>query len=117
MEPGLNIQGKLVTGEAIGDLGGLTIAYRAYLKSLEGKPRQQVDGFSPEQRFFLGFAQIWGENMAMEEQRRRALVDPHAQGPFRVNGTVANMPEFQKAWNCAPIAKMVREQAKRCAIW
>jgi len=117
VEPGLNIQGKLVTGEAIGDLGGLTIAYRAYQRSLQGKPRQQVDGFSPEQRFFLGFAQIWGENMAIEEQRRRALADPHAQGPFRVDGTVANMPEFQKAWNCADGTKMVREAGKRCSIW
>ncbi len=117
VEPGLNIQGKLVTGEAIGDLGGLTLAYRAYEKSQQGKPRKIVDGFTPERRFFLGFAQVWGENMAIEEQRRRALVDPHAQGPFRVNGTVVNMPEFQRAWNCAEGSRMVREAGKRCSIW
>ena len=117
VEPGLNIQGKLVTGEAIGDLGGLTLAYRAYQKSLEGKARTTIDGFTPEQRFFLGFAQIWGENMAIEEQRRRALADPHAQGPFRVNGTVANMPEFARAWNCEAGTKMVRAEGERCEIW
>jgi putative endopeptidase len=115
--PGININGKLVTGEATADLGGATLALRAYEKSLQGKPRQNIDGFTPEQRFFLGFAQVWGENMAAQEQTRRALTDPHAQGPFRVNGTVQNMPEFQKAWNCSEGAKMVREAGKRCAIW
>jgi len=115
--PGININGKLVTGEATADLGGATLALRAYEKSLQGKPRQNIDGFTPEQRFFLGFAQVWGENMAAQEQTRRALTDPHAQGPFRVNGTVQNMPEFQKAWNCSEGSKMVREASKRCAIW
>ena len=117
VEPGINTQGKLVTGEAIADLGGATIALRAYEKSLQGKDHKTIDGFTPEQRFFLGFAQVWGENMAPEEARRRALTDPHAQGPFRVNGTVQNMPEFQKAFNCAENSPMVREAAKRCGIW
>src|SRR5205814_130771 len=77
--PNLNIKGKLVTGEAIADLGGATLALAAYEKSLEGKPRRTIDGFTPEQRFFLGFAQVWAENMAMEEQTRRALtlIEPH----------------------------------------
>jgi len=115
--PGININGKLVNGESVADLGGATIALRAYEKSLEGKQRQTIDGFTPEQRFFLGFAQVWGENMSPQEATRRALTDPHAQGPFRVNGTVQNMPEFWKAYNCADGDKMVREAAKRCAIW
>jgi putative endopeptidase len=115
--PGINIQGKLVTGEATADLGGATLALRAYQKSLEGKQRNVVDGFTPEQRFFLGFAQVWGENMAAQEATRRALTDPHAQGPFRVNGTVQNMPAFQKAFGCNESQKMVRESSKRCAIW
>jgi putative endopeptidase len=114
---GINTKGKLVNGEAVADLGGATIALRAYEKSLEGKPRQTIDGFTPEQRFFLGFAQVWGENMSPQEATRRALTDPHAQGPFRVNGTVQNMPEFWKAYNCTDNDKMVREAAKRCAIW
>ena len=117
VEPGLNIQGKLVTGEAIGDLGGLTIAYRAFQRAQQGKPRTIIDGFTPEQRFFLGFAQVWGENMSTEEARQRALTDVHAQGPFRVNGTVANMPEFWQAFKCSDSAPMVRASAKRCDIW
>ena len=115
--PSININGSLVSGEAIADLGGATIALAAYEKSLQGKPRQTIDGFTPEQRFFLGFAQVWGENMAAAEQTRRALTDPHAQGPFRVNGTVSNMPAFRKAFGCTETSKMVREEAKRCAIW
>src|SRR3989441_1243179 len=85
--PSININGKLVTGEATADLGGATLALRAYEKSLQGKSRQTIDGFTPEQRFFLGFAQVWGENMAGQEATRRALTDPHARGPCRVNGT------------------------------
>jgi putative endopeptidase len=113
----LNLNGELVTGEAIADLGGLTLALHAYRKSLENNPRVTLDGYSPEQRFFLGFAQVWGQNMADEEARRRALTDPHAPGPARVNLTVSNMPEFQDAWNCAAGSKMVRAEGERCRIW
>ena len=117
VEENLKLQGNLVTGEAIADLGGATLALRAYQKSLAGKERVTVDGFSPEQRFFLGFAQVWGQNMSPEEGRRRALTDPHAPGPARVNLTVQNMPEFQDAWNCPAGKKMTREAAQRCEIW
>ena len=115
--PGINIKGDLVTGEEVADLGGATLALRAYEKSLEGKPRQTIDGFTPEQRFFLGFAQVWGENYAPQAATRAALTDPHAQGRFRVNGTVQNMPEFARAFHCAEGSKMVRDASKRCAIW
>ena len=117
VEEGLNLQGDLVTGEAIADLGGATIALRAYQKSLEGKERATLDGYSPEQRFFLGFAQVWAQNMAAEEGRRRALTDPHAPGPARINLTVSNMPEFADAWNCPATAKMARSEKERCDIW
>ncbi len=117
VEEKLNLIGNLVTGEAIADLGGATLALRAYRKSLEGKDRVVLDGFTPEQRFFLGFAQVWGQNMAPEEARRRALTDPHAPGPARVNLTVSNMPEFADAWNCPASAKMVRAEGDRCGIW
>jgi putative endopeptidase len=117
VEEGINLQGELVTGEAIADLGGATLALRAYQKSLEGQPRQTIDGFSPEQRFFLGFAQVWAQNMSAEEARRRALTDPHAPGPARVNLTMRNMPEFADAWNCPAATKMVRSEAERCTIW
>lgn len=117
VEDALNLNGELVTGEAIADLGGVTLAYRAYQKSLEGKDRHVVDGFSPEQRFFLGFAQVWGQNMATAEARRRALTDPHAPGPARVNLTVSNMPQFADAWSCPEDSKLVRDAAERCDIW
>jgi putative endopeptidase len=117
VEENLNLIGNLVTGEAIADLGGATLALRAYRKSLETNPRAVVDGYTPEQRFFLGFAQVWGQNMATEEARRRALTDPHAPGPARVNLTVSNMPEFADAWNCPASAKMVRAAGERCDIW
>lgn len=117
VEEGLNLNGELVTGEAIADLGGVTLAYRAYQKSLEGKPRRTLDGFTPEQRFFLGFAQVWGQNMAPEEARRRALTDPHAPGPARVNLTVSNMPEFADAWNCPVDTRLARTEGERCGIW
>ena len=117
VEENLNLLGNLVTGEAIADLGGATLAYRAYMKSLALQPRLTLDGYTPEQRFFLGFAQVWGQNMAAEEARRRALTDPHAPGPARVNLTVSNMPEFADAWNCPRSTKMVRSEAERCGIW
>jgi putative endopeptidase len=117
VDENLNLNGELVTGEAIADLGGATLALRAYQKSLVGKPRLVLDGYTPEQRFFLGFAQVWGQNMAQEEARRRALTDPHAPGPARVNLTVSNMPEFKDAWNCTSSAKMVRTDGERCRIW
>jgi putative endopeptidase len=117
VEPGLNQQGKLVLGEAIADLGGTTIAYAAYEKSLEGKPRETLDGFTPEQRFFLGFAQVWGQAIRPEEARRRTFTDPHPLGEFRINGTVANMPEFARAFHCSDGAKMVRPESQRCRIW
>ena len=117
VEDNLNLQGNLVTGEAIADLGGATLALRAYRRSLQGKPREVLDGYTPEQRFFLGFAQVWGQNMAAEEGRRRALTDPHAPGPARVNLTVSNMPEFADSWNCLVGMKMVRSKEERCGVW
>ena len=117
VEPGLNQQGKLVMGEAIADLGGTTIAYAAYEKSLEGKARETIDGFTPEQRFFLGFAQVWGQAIRPEEARRRTFTDPHPLGEFRINGTVANMTEFAQAFHCSEGSKMVRPESQRCRIW
>lgn len=117
VEEGLNLQGELVTGEAIADLGGATIALRAYQKSLQGKDRVILDGYTPEQRFFLGFAQVWAQNMSSEEGRRRALTDPHAPGPARINLTVSNMPEFADAWNCPAGRPMVVAEGERCDIW
>ena len=117
-EPGLHLQGKLVSGESIADLGGLYVAYDAYLKSLEGKPRPaDIDGFSPEQRFFLGWAQVWAEKATAEVARLQAQSDPHPLSNFRVNGPLSNMPKFAEAFQCKVGDAMVRETSKRCQIW
>jgi putative endopeptidase len=112
----LHENGKLVLGESIADLGGLTIAYAAYEKSLEGKPRPpEKDGFTAEQRFFLGWAQIWGANERLEYARLLANTNPHPLPRFRGNGPLSNMAEFAKAFGCKKGDAMVRESA--CKIW
>jgi putative endopeptidase len=116
VEPGLFQKGELVVGESVADLGGLTVAFAAYQKSLEGKPRpKDIDGFTPEQRFFLGWAQVWAQNIRPEAARLRNATDPHPLGRFRVNGPLSNMPAFAKAFGCKPGDAMVR--AERCQIW
>lgn len=117
-EPGLHLQGKLVSGESIADLGGLYVAYDAYLKSLEGKPHPaDIDGFSAEQRFFLGWAQVWAEKNTPEWLRFQTQSDPHPLSRYRVNGPLSNMPKFAEAFQCKAGDAMVREPAKRCQIW
>ena len=118
VEPGLNQNGKLVVGESVADLGGLTVAYAAYRKSLEGKPRPKtVAGFTPEQRFFLGWAQVWSQNIRPEAARQRVATDSHPLGRFRVNGPLSNMPAFAEAFQCKVGDAMVRPPDKRCQIW
>jgi putative endopeptidase len=115
-EDGTKMNGKLVTGEAIADLGGIKLAWKAFKKSLEGKPRPaDIDGFTAEQRFFLGFAQVWAENTRPEAERLQVTTDPHPLPRYRVNGTVTNLPEFYEVFGCADGAAMVRKD--RCEIW
>ncbi|HEV8658331.1 MAG TPA: M13 family metallopeptidase [Thermoanaerobaculia bacterium] len=114
---GEHMTGDLVLGESIADLGGLQIAYAAYQKSQEGKPRKIVDGFTPEQRFFLGWAQVWAENMRKEAERLQITTDPHPLARFRVNGPLSNMPEFAAAFGCKTADPMVRGDDKRCNVW
>jgi putative endopeptidase len=114
----LHINGKLTLGENIADLGGLKIAYLAFQKSLEGKPRPQpIDGFTPEQRFFLAFAQNWRRNTRPETLRLMLLSDPHSPPRFRVNGPVSNMPEFFEAFGCKPGDPSVRAENIQVKIW
>jgi putative endopeptidase len=113
-----HVNGKLTLGENIADLGGITIAYYAYQKSLEGKPRPPaVDGFTPEQRLFLGFAQAWRRKFRPETMRLRAQTDPHSPSRWRVNGPLSNMPEFAKAWGCKLGDPMLRGDDVRAEIW
>ena len=116
-EPGLHLQGKLVVGESVADLGGLTLAYKAFQKAQAGKPGKPIDGFTPEQRFFLGWAQVWASTIRPEEARRRVITDPHPLSRFRVNGPLSNMPAFAEAFQCKAGDAMVRPPEKRCQIW
>jgi len=118
VEKGLNEKGKLVQGESIADLGGLVIAYAAFENSMKGKPRPaNIDGFTPEQRFFLAYARGWAVNMRPELARLIALQDPHPLNKFRVNGPLSNLPQFAAAFQCKEGDPMVRPQKDRCAIW
>ncbi|MEA2172656.1 MAG: putative endopeptidase [Blastocatellia bacterium] len=118
VEKGLHENGKLVVGESIADLGGLVIAYAAFQKSMEGKPRPpDIDGFTPEQRFFLGYAYSWATNVRPEFARLMVETNPHPLPKFRVNGPVSNMPAFAQAFQCKAGDAMVREEKERCQIW
>jgi endothelin-converting enzyme/putative endopeptidase len=117
IEPGVHHNGKLVLGESIGDLGGAKIAFMAYQKSLEGKPRPpDIDGFTPEQQFFIAWGQFRGDEIRIEQQRVMVQADPHPMAKYRVNGPLSNLPEFQKAFQCKADAAMVRGD-KRCEVW
>ena len=109
------LNGKLTLGENIGDNGGVRVAYMALMNTLAGQERKTVDGFTPEQRFFLGFAQVWCQNVTDAESLQRIVTDSHSSGKFRTNGTLSNMEEFQKAFSCKPGSAMVPE--KRCRVW
>jgi putative endopeptidase len=112
------VNGKLTLGENIADLGGLTIAYAAFEKTLAGKPRPaRIDGLTPEQRFFLSWAQVWRETMRPERQRLLVNTNSHAPSMWRVNGPLSNMPEFAKAFGCHPGDPMVRPDSVRAQIW
>lgn len=118
VEKGLNMNGKLVQGESIADLGGLVIAYAAFQQSMKGKPRPaNIDGFTPEQRFFLGYARGWAVNMRPEIARQLARQDPHPLNKFRVNGPLSNLPQFAAAFGCKAGDPMVRPEQDRCVIW
>lgn len=114
---GLRHNGKLVVGEALGDLGGLTLAYRAYKRSLKGKEGPVLDGFTADQRFFLAFARTWATVDRPEAMRLRLNTDPHPLPRFRAIGTLQNMPEFHKAFGCKPGDPMVRPPEKQCKLW
>ncbi len=111
----VHLNGKLTLGENTADNGGLRIALMALEDTLKGSTPPLRDGFTPEQRLFLGWGQIWCENITEQGARLQAQTDPHSPGHYRVNGVVSNMPEFQKAFNCAPKAPMVRANA--CRVW
>ena len=111
------VNGRLTQGENIADLGGLTVGYAALQKALAGKPHTKIDGFTPEQRFFLAWAQIWRGLSRPEAELQNLKTNPHAPGKWRVDGPLANMPEFKAAWGCKDGDDMVRAANLRARIW
>lgn len=113
----VHVRGKLTLGENTADNGGVRIALMALANTLarNGKPPEKIDGFSSEQRLFLGWGQVWCQNMTPQMSRLLALNNEHSPGKYRVNGVLSNMPEFQKAWGCKPGQPMVRQNA--CHVW
>ena len=112
----MKLNGQLTLGENAADNGGLHLAYVALMNDLATHtlPKTQ-DGFTQQQLFFIGYAQIWCQNTTDAEARRRAIIDPHSPGEFRVNGVLQNLPEFQSAFACKAGDAMV--SANACRVW
>src|SRR5690606_33823050 len=113
----LHLQGALGLGENIADLGGLTVSYKAYQNSLQGKPGAIIDGFTPEQRFFMGWGQVWRIKFRDEALRQQVITGPHSPGMYRVLGTLSNMPQFYEAYDVKPGDGMYRDDKVRVKIW
>lgn len=114
---GLKINGKLVLGESIADLSGMALAWKAYQKALAANPSTTMDGFTPEQRFFLGYAKIWATNMRPESEKLQVNTDPHPAAKWRVNGPLSNMVEFYNAFGVQEGDPMRRPPELRNKIW
>ncbi|GAB3928339.1 M13 family metallopeptidase [Mucilaginibacter myungsuensis] len=114
---GLNVNGALTQGENIADIGGLTIAYNAFKNTAQGKSDTKIDGLTPDQRFFLAYAQVWRIKTRDETMKVRLSSDPHSPEMYRVNGPLSNMPEFYKAFGVKPGDKLYREEKDRVKIW
>jgi endothelin-converting enzyme/putative endopeptidase len=118
IEPGIHHNGKLVLGESIGDLAGARIAYLAFKKARQGgAPAPTLDGFTPDQQFFVAWGQFRGDAIRPETQRLMVQSDPHPTGKYRVIGPLSNMAEFQQAFGCPAGSPMVRPAAQRCQVW
>ncbi|MEI6235217.1 MAG: M13 family metallopeptidase [Planctomycetota bacterium] len=113
----LHVNGALTLGENIADLGGVTLAYGALQKAIENEERTIIDGFTPEQRFFLSFAQVWRGNYRPQLAKMRLRVDPHSPGQFRCNGPLSNLVEFMKAFDIKDGEPMMRPPNLRVRIW
>jgi predicted metalloendopeptidase len=115
--PGTHVNGDLTMGENIADLAGVAMAYRAYKISLQGKAAPVIDGYTGDQRFFIGWAQGWARKYRDDELRRRLVIDPHSPSEYRTNIIVSNLAEFYSAFDVKPGDKMYRAPADRVKIW
>lgn len=115
--PGLRVNGALTLGENIADLGGVTLAYAALQKALAGKPRERIDGYTPEQRFFIAYAQVWKDNIREDALRQQIAADPHSPGRFRAIGPLVNFAPFYEAFGIQEGDPMWLPPEKRTRIW
>ena len=113
----LHVNGSLTLGENLADLGGLAVAYAAMEKAYATGSRAKIDGFTPEQRFFLGWARVWRNLQTDEDLRTQVQTDPHSPAKWRINGPMSNLPEFREAWGCHDGDAMVRPEVSRARIW
>ncbi len=111
----VKINGKLTLGEDVADLGGLILSYMAWQEDTKGEKLEPIEGFTPEQRFFIAYGQSWCGSIRDETKRMLANIDPHSPDKYRTNGVVSNLPEFQQAFHCKAGSPMVREN--RCRVW
>lgn len=115
--PDMFIQGELALGENIADLGGLRVAHRAYRKSLDGEPADVIEGFDGDQRFFMGWGQVWRIQYREEALRQQLVTGPHSPGEYRVIGVLSNMPEFYEAFDVSEGDEMFIPEGERVEIW
>jgi putative endopeptidase len=113
----LHVNGSLTLGENLADLGGLAVAYAAMQKAYVNPSQKKIDGFTREQRFFLGWARVWRNLQTNEDLRTQVQTDPHSPAKWRINGPMGNLPEFKAAWGCKDGDPMVRSEAVRAKIW
>ncbi len=113
----LHVNGKLTMGENIGDLGGLNAAYEAFKMTPQGKSNTKIDGFTPDQRFFLAWAQVWRSNILSETAAQLIITDPHSPAEYRTIGAPVNMDAWYKAFNIQPTDKLYKKPEDRIKIW
>ena len=112
-----HVNGALTLGENIADLGGVTIGYDAFKRTKQGQSNEKIDGFTPDQRFFLSWAQVWRQNIRDEEAAQRLVTDPHSPGEHRCNGPLSNFAPFYAAFNVKEGNKMYKPEAARAKVW
>jgi predicted metalloendopeptidase len=111
------VNGKLTLGENIGDLGGISVAQTAYKLSLAGNTSPELDGFSGDQRFFIGWAQVWRRKYRDQEMLKRLMTDPHSPSQYRCNGILSNIDSFYEVFSIKPNTKMFIPSDSRVRIW
>ena len=113
----LHLNGRLTLGENLADLGGITLAYQAFKRTEQGKGTTKIDGFTPDQRFFLGYAQVWREKQRPEAERVGVQTDPHSPSKYRVNGPLSNFEPFYKAFAVKPGQKLYKTEGVMAKVW